>query len=84
MKLLPHYEGEDLDNAMPKVLRVVSRRFATKVMHTGVVARPNEAHSFDGKIDLIRVATEKSYKKNMHLDDAFSDEVDVNDAVQTN
>ena len=60
--------------ANPKALQVASQC---------VVACPDEAHGFDGKIDLIQVATENTHKKNICLDNAFLDEIDVNDAVKT-
>ena len=82
VKLLPCHCGKKPDVANPKALWVVSCQFATKVMHMGVVACPNEAHGFVGKIDLIQVATEKMLKNNMCLDNAFLDEMDVNDSVK--
>ena len=81
VKLLPMQQGKDPSVASPAPCQTVSCRFPTKVMCMGVVDRLCPEHNFDGKIDLTRVAEERTHEKMKHLDNAFLHEVDANKAV---
>lgn len=85
VKFLPPQPGEKsyhIDEMNKSVLRVISRRFPTKVMYMGVVSKPDPAHNFDGKIELLRVSEEREYKRNAYLENAFSHDLNTNDAVK--
>jgi len=44
-------------------------------MYMGIIARPNEEHNFDGKIDLIRVANTRQRAKKSHTERFVLDSV---------
>jgi hypothetical protein len=54
-KILPPGPGEMEEDAFLPTIRVASRRHAEKVMLLGVIAKPETAHNFTGKIELLRV-----------------------------
>ena len=79
-KILPPGPGETLQDAFVRMPKCPSRRFPTKVMFLGVVAPPDEANNFDGKIHLRRVCEKVARSRQSHSR-AFSDDYHTNKAI---
>lgn len=84
-KVLPLQQGEQpgADTIPPR--RVASRRFTTKVMYMGVVACPDEAHDFDGKIYMRRVSQTKTAKQSTYyssISDHYTENKQIHDTFR--
>jgi hypothetical protein len=60
LKHLPREVFESVGCDKLKVRKVISRRYALKVMFIGAVGEPEPEHDFDGKIFLERIAEERA------------------------
>ena len=81
MKLLPLGENEQeaIDAIIPPKIR--SRQCPVEVMCLGVVACPNRAHNFDGRIFLKRASRQKKLTKKSRSKQ-FSIDAHGNEATQ--